>query len=327
MKKMRKGAAVLLLLLSLCVPVADVSADVGNQLVEYTVEYIARDGEAETLLAREAYRAPAGRTVNVPHREFANYVKEAGQDMTLPVTSDGKAKKKIYYTRLFYDRITFRTEGSYIPPIYGCAGEDVSDAVSAVGEPARQGYIFKGWDRELPDVMPEGDYVLNAVWEPGESQYTVLRWMENAEDDGYTLLGEKEVRTAETGSTVTASEEDIERAGVTADGKAVLNLYYDREIWTINLHEEADHESGFSDSLIPNDDIWYTAQGKYGAALPEEPEIPKEPETTDAAEVPEKPEIPDTGDRAPVAVRLAMTAAAAGTGWIVLLCVRRKLNL
>lgn len=46
--------------------------------------------------------------------------------MTLPVTADGKAEKKIYYTRLFYDRITFRTEGSYIPPIYGCAGEDVS---------------------------------------------------------------------------------------------------------------------------------------------------------------------------------------------------------
>ena len=57
---------------------------------------------------------------------------------------------------------------------------------------------------------------------------------------------------------------------MTADGKAVLNLYYDREIWTINLHEEADHESGSSDSLIPNDDIWYTAQGKYGAALPED---------------------------------------------------------
>lgn len=59
--------------------------------------------------------------------------------------------------------------------------------------------------------------------------------------------------------------EDVE---VTADGRAVLNLYYDREIWTVNLHEEAEHESGTSDSLLPNDDIWYTAQGKYGAPLP-----------------------------------------------------------
>ena len=37
MKKMRKGTAVLLLLLPLCVPAVDVSADVGNGLAEYTV--------------------------------------------------------------------------------------------------------------------------------------------------------------------------------------------------------------------------------------------------------------------------------------------------
>ena len=57
---------------------------------------------------------------------------------------------------------------------------------------------------------------------------------------------------------------------VTADGKAVLNLYYDREIWTIRLHEEAAHESDASDSLIPNEEVWYAAQGKYGAPLPED---------------------------------------------------------
>ena len=61
--------------------------------------------------------------------------------------------------------------------------------------------------------MPEGEYVVNALWEPGESRYTVLRWMENAEDDDYTLLGKTEVRTAQTGSTVTATQEDIDRAG------------------------------------------------------------------------------------------------------------------
>ena len=50
----------------------------------------------------------------------------------------------------------------------------------------------------------------------------------------------------------------------------MLNLYYDREIWTVNLHEEAGHESGTSDSLLPNDDIWYTASGKYGSQLPDD---------------------------------------------------------
>ena len=191
--------------------------------------------------------------------------------MTILVTADGKGTKKNIYTRLFYDRVTFQTEGTYIPPLYGWAGQDIRDQMGAVEEPVRQGYIFQGWDQELPEVLPEGETLLKALWKPGESQYTVLRWMENAEDEGYTLLGETEVRrTARTGSRVTASREDVERAGemadwfpdseyygdyygfdyarcddtvVTADGKAVLNLYYDREIWTIRLHEEAAHES------------------------------------------------------------------------------------
>ena len=271
--------------------------DDGRTMADYTVTYIGRDGENETVLARETFRAPAGETVNAEHRDFENFGKEEGQDMTLLVTADGRAEKKVYYTRLFYDRIVFRTEGTYIAPIYGWAGEDISSETGRIEEPVRQGYIFKGWDRELPDVMPEGEYVVNAVWEPGESRYTVLRWMENAEDDGYTLLGETEVRTAQTGSVASASQEDIDRAGmmadwfpdsdyykeyygfdyarcddaeVTPDGRAVLNLYYDREIWTVNLHEEAEHESAASDSLLPNDDIWYTAQGKYGAPLPDD---------------------------------------------------------
>ena len=296
MRGMRRRAVFVLLLL-LCVPAMNVSAEAGSGQAEYTVEYIARDQGTETPLARETYRAPAGRRVNVPHREFDHCKKEPGQDMTILITADGKGTKKIYYTRLFYDRVTFQTEGTYIPPLYGWAGQDIRDQIGAVEEPVRQGYIFQGWDQELPEVMPEGETVLKALWEPGESQYTVLRWMENAEDEGYTLLGETEVRTGRTGSRVTASREDVERAGemadwfpdseyygdyygfdyarcddtvVTADGKAVLNLYYDREIWTIRLHEEAAHESDSSDSLIPNEEVWYTAQGKYGAPLPED---------------------------------------------------------
>lgn len=271
--------------------------DDGRDQADYTVEYIGRDERTEKVLARETFRALEGKTVNVEDKYFENFEKEKGQDMTLLVSADGRAEKKIYYTRIFYDRIVFRTQGTYIPSIHGWEGEDISSEIEKAGEPVRQGYIFKGWDKELPDVMPKGEYVVNAVWEPGESQYTVLRWMENAEDDGYTLLGETEIRTAQTGSTVTALQEDIDRAGfmadwfpdseyykdyygfdyarcedaiVTADGKAVLNLYYDREIWTVNLHEEAEYESGTSDSLLPNDDIWYTARGKYGSALPDD---------------------------------------------------------
>ena len=43
--------------------------------------------------------------------EFANYEREPGQDMTLLVTADGTAVKKIYYTWIFYDRIVFHPTG------------------------------------------------------------------------------------------------------------------------------------------------------------------------------------------------------------------------
>ena len=254
MRGMRRRAAFALLLLSLCVPAMHVSAEAGGGQAEYTVEYIARDQGAETLLARETYRAPAGRRVNVPHRDFDHCKKEPGQDMTILVAADGKGTKKIYYTRLFYDRVTFQTEGTYIPPLYGWAGQDIRDQIGAVEEPVRQGYIFQGWDQELPEVMPEGETVLKALWEPGESQYTVLRWMENAEDEGYSLLGETEVRTARTGSRVTASREDVERAGEMAD-------------WFPDSEYYGDYY-GFDYARC--DDTVVTADGKYGAPLPED---------------------------------------------------------
>lgn len=102
--------------------------------------------------------------------EFANYEREPGQDMTLLVTADGKAVKKIYYTRIFYDRIAFQTQGSYIPPVYGNRGDDIREEMSRI--PERPGYIFLGWEPELPETMPEGELTVHALWEPGgESVY------------------------------------------------------------------------------------------------------------------------------------------------------------
>ena len=51
--------------------------------------------------------------------------------------------------------------------------------------------------------------------------------MENAEDDGYTLLGETEIRTAKIGSTVTAAQEDIDRARVMTDWFPDWDYYKD----------------------------------------------------------------------------------------------------
>ena len=88
MRGMRRRAVFALLLLLLCVPAMNVSAEAGGGQAEYIVEYIARDQGTETLLARDTYRAPAGRRVNVPHRDFDHCKKEPGQDMTILVAAD-----------------------------------------------------------------------------------------------------------------------------------------------------------------------------------------------------------------------------------------------
>ena len=86
-------------------------------------------------------------------------------------------------------------------------GATTSVGNERIPEPER-GYIFLGWEPELPETMPEGELTVHALWEQGESQYTVLRWMEHAEDEEYSLLGDQEetakiaVRTAAAGIAV-----------------------------------------------------------------------------------------------------------------------------
>ena len=80
--------------------------------------------------------------------EFANYEREPGQDMTLLVTADGKAVKKSYYTRIFYDRIVFQTQGSYIPPVFGIRGDYIREYVpgeaSSIGEAVVEEALKRG---------------------------------------------------------------------------------------------------------------------------------------------------------------------------------------
>ena len=134
----------MLTLVFLCLPVLGVSAAPQERTADYTVEYIGRGDGTEQTLGKKTFRALAGETVNVETEDFANYEREPGQDMTLLVTADGTAVKKIYYTRIFYDRIVFQTQGSYIPPVYGNRGDDIREEMSRIPEPVRPGFIFPG---------------------------------------------------------------------------------------------------------------------------------------------------------------------------------------
>lgn len=286
-----------------------------SKTASYTINYIGReiDGtEVTPNLATVTGETFIGEIITAEDKVFQGYVRDP-DNLSVKVTGDGNAVLNVYYTETINPCIVFSTGGDAVDPITAVAGTDISSETAAKDElsPQKQGYIFAGWDwngdgvhddKDQPlATMPEEDLVINAIWTPGTSDYIVEYYFQDTEGDGYTRNdGMDEVRQAATESTVTASEEDeqkgisigikqgedfygfdysrCEDATVTGDGLAILKLYYDREIWTINLHNTAMRSktkwSEYRDVILPNqdnpDDIWLSFSGRYGSSFPDD---------------------------------------------------------
>ena len=76
--------------------------------------------------------------------------------------------------------ITFDTNGgSEIAPIT----QDYGTEITAPADPTREGYIFMGWDREIPETMPAENITLKAQWKDiekptGEIVIGTNKWQE-----------------------------------------------------------------------------------------------------------------------------------------------------
>ena len=143
------------------------------------------------------------------------------------IAADGSTVFRVYYDRNYYSVIFDLGEGGYgVEPIYA-----KYETVYRIDQPQRMGYTFLGWARTSADsslgeegvdwnyidadgneitkaqatasenlVQLEGDQYVpakntyyQAVWQPGTSSFTVIYWIENAEDNGYTALLAKDV--------------------------------------------------------------------------------------------------------------------------------------
>ena len=139
--------------------------------------------------------------------------------------------------------------GSYVAPLFVAKNAQLS----SLPEPTKHGYSFDSWytdkdrtnkfesDNDLSD-----DLTLYAKWNPSSNvSYTVIHWLENADDDNYSLAasesksgitGSKTEATAKTyvGFTSPAAK-DIEQETIAGDGSTIVNVYYKRNMYEVKF--------------------------------------------------------------------------------------------
>ena len=162
-------------------------------------------------------------------------VKLEGEDVTLKaVVKDGHW-------------ITYDSQGgTYVAPAFVKG----NGTTTAPADPTRPGYTFHHWSATVGGaVFTFGNALttaltLYAVWTPNtRTQYTVIHWQENADDDEYSYA-ESETKTGTTGAQTSAAAKSytgftaqtIAQQTIAGDGSTIVSVYYKRNTYTITFY-------------------------------------------------------------------------------------------
>lgn len=124
--------------------------------------------------------------------------------------------------------------------------------------PTRSGYTFDGWyidGQKVTSVSAKA--TVTAHWKANsKTEYTVIHWQENADDDNYTL--EESVRETGTTGTETKAQaknyegftaQEITQKTIAGDGSTIVNVYYKRNIYDVKFMNftcnKEEHKHGF----------------------------------------------------------------------------------
>lgn len=158
-----------------------------------------------------------------------------------------------------------------VNPVYVLSTDKVP---SSLPTPERNGYTFQGWyqgDTQFTDadgnVLAENqtklteDITLTAHWKGAETEYTIIYWLQDADDDNYKAADDglksakgyagemTDVKGTEDGFTVPKGfhlreKDPVENQIIRGDGSTVVNVYYDRDICTIKFYNESAISNG-----------------------------------------------------------------------------------
>lgn len=257
------------------------TAGKAGQVSEYKVEYkvakatysvihMKESGDGVYLEAeRETFDADAFSTVTAKPKSYDGY-ECVTTDLDLKVAPKD-ASITIYYNQNSKTRgVYFYTQGTYIAPIIGPEGT----SVTAPADPVRQGYIFDGWDGQVPTEIGSESVHLTAQWKPAtDTPYLIEYYKQNAKGE-YSLAetvkatGTTDEVTPEAPKKATEKETDeyawYEYASETsptidANGKTVKRVYYDyvdvTVVWQLEM-DDGHFETVFEETM-PFDSVLY----------------------------------------------------------------------
>lgn len=209
-----------------------------------------------TLVDTENLTGPTASLVTATAKTYIGFTPPS----TMPsaqIAADGGTTLKTYYTRNQYAFYFNSAGGTYVAPIAALYGASVTPPAA----PTRPGYSFTGWSSPVPATMPANDLTFTANWTPsGASNYNVVYWLENIESSGYDYVGTAPssgtagsapvIPASVPGSvtfpipstyysynsTKTISEKP---ATINGDGTTIVNVYYDRNSYTLDFNFDA----------------------------------------------------------------------------------------
>lgn len=204
-------------------------------------------------------------------------VKSEDGTKTTPVTSRETAK--VTGHKVFYnpnkDTGNITGDGLYYPQ---GAAVPVTNSV-----PTLEGHEFTGWKSNIEGdnkvytsdgtnssiTMPAANVILTAQWTVNtDTKYTVNHYQQNLDDNGYKLFETESDKTGTTGEQTTATAKNyegftakpVEQKTIAADGSTVVDIYYDRNTYSVTYTDGVNNETIFEDEVHQS--------VKYGASVP-----------------------------------------------------------
>lgn len=205
------------------------------------------EGEAETAVSSSDLEA-AENTVNLmldaeSHVVGWSTVPNDGKATTVTFAKD-KIVTMVYPVIESGFWVKFDTDGgSYVQSVFCEPGKTLT--LSQV--PTRSGYTFDGWyidGQKVTSVSAKA--TVTAHWKANsETEYTVIHWQENADDNEYSSK-DIEKKTGATDSTTNAKAKSytgftaqaITQKTIAGDGSTIVNVYYKRNVYTVNFYND-----------------------------------------------------------------------------------------